>query len=104
MRIAWAFVDTGSRLDEQNPRKTDLKTLVGYALLLVLGGATQSAFADGSRQETIRKILPTVVQIVIEQDGTPVRTGSGVIIGPPAFGVQHRLLCADSQSRRHRSA
>jgi serine protease Do len=68
-------------LGEQTRRETDLKTLVGGALLLVLGGATQPAFADGPRQETIRKILPTVVQIVIEQDGTPVRTGSGVIIG-----------------------
>jgi S1-C subfamily serine protease len=47
----------------------------------VLGGITRPSFADGPRQETIRKILPTVVQIVIEQDGTRVSSGSGVIIG-----------------------
>jgi S1-C subfamily serine protease len=63
------------------PEGKHLKTLVGFALLLVLGGATRPAFADGPRQETIRKILPTVVQVVIEQDGTRVRTGAGVIIG-----------------------
>lgn len=55
--------------------------VAGLVLLLVLGGITRPSFADGPRQETIRKILPTVVQIVMERDGKRVSSGSGVIIG-----------------------
>jgi serine protease Do len=58
-----------------------VKTLAGFVLLLVLGSAAEPVAADGPRRETIRKILPTAVQIVVEQDGARVRTGSGVIIG-----------------------
>jgi S1-C subfamily serine protease len=73
-----------------------VKTLAGFALLLVLGGAAQPAVADGPRQEAIRKILPTVVQIVVEQDGTRVRTGSGVIVGsrPSESGTACYVLTA----------
>jgi S1-C subfamily serine protease len=73
-----------------------VKTLAGFALLLVLGGAAQPAVADGPRQEAIRKILPTVVQIVVEQDGTRVRTGSGVIVGsrPSESGTDCYVLTA----------
>jgi S1-C subfamily serine protease len=73
-----------------------VKTLAGFVLLLVFGGAAQPAFADALRRETIRKILPTAVQIVVEQDGTRVRTGSGVIIGsrPSEAGTDCYVLTA----------
>jgi S1-C subfamily serine protease len=73
-----------------------VKTLRTLALLLVLGGALQPASADGPRKEILGKILPTAVQIVVERDGTRLRTGSGVVIAsrPSAAGSECYVLTA----------
>jgi S1-C subfamily serine protease len=73
-----------------------VKTRTTLALLLVLGGAVQPASADGLRKQILDKILPTAVQIVVERDGTRLRTGSGVVIAgrPSAAGSDCYVLTA----------
>jgi S1-C subfamily serine protease len=73
-----------------------VKTLTTLALMLVLGGAVQPVYADGLRKETLHKILPTAVQIVVERDGARLRTGSGVVIAsrPSAAGSDCYVLTA----------
>jgi hypothetical protein len=57
-----------------------VKRLTTLALLLVLGSPVRPTSADSLRRETLGKISPTAVQIVVVRDGMRLRTGSGVVI------------------------
>jgi S1-C subfamily serine protease len=72
-------------------------TLAGLALVFLVAGAAAPTFAEDSRRELIRKILPSAVQIVLEQDGTQIRAGSGVVLarrGSAGTGVDCYVLTA----------
>jgi S1-C subfamily serine protease len=73
-----------------------LRTLGTVALLLVLGSPVRPASADSLRKEILGRILPTAVQIVVERDGTRLRSGSGVVIAsrPSAGGSDCYVLTA----------
>jgi len=73
------------------------QTLAGLTLVFLVAGAATPTLADESRRELIRKILPSAVQIVLEQDGTQIRAGSGVILtrrGSSGAGVDCYVLTA----------
>ncbi len=57
-----------------------------------LGGCAFVRLWEPSREEVLQRILPSAVQIVIEQhEGRRVRTGSGVVLASQRAG--HRLAC-----------
>src|SRR2546425_2968032 len=65
--------------------------LLGSALLL--GSCTTTRFGEPTREEVLQKILPSAVQVVVEQrEGRRIKSGSGVAIatrrtteGPACF-------------------
>jgi S1-C subfamily serine protease len=62
---------------------------VAFALIvaLLLGGCGMAGLVQPSREELLQRILPSTVQIVIEQqEGRRVRTGSGVILASRRTG------------------
>jgi serine protease Do len=72
------------------------RSLASLALVFLLAGAGTPTLAEESRRELIRKILPSAVQIVLEQDGTQIRSGSGVLLARPSphAGTDCYLLTA----------
>lgn len=47
----------------------------------LLGGCTVARFGEPSREEVLERILPSAVQVIVEQrEGRRVRTGSGVVL------------------------
>jgi len=77
------------------PQRTDRGSRLGTRLALCLalaalstGCAANRLWAPG-REEVVRRILPSTVQVVVEQGGRRFRSGSGVVIAsnPSAQGV-----------------
>jgi S1-C subfamily serine protease len=75
-------------------RFTRPRRLLVLALAAALaGGCAISRLWEPSREEVLQRILPSAVQIVIEQrEGRRVRTGSGVAIGSRGAGDRTRCL------------
>src|SRR5215470_10702439 len=67
---------------------------IGLLLLItaLLGGCALARLWEPSREEVLERILPSAVQVVIEQrEGRRVRTGSGVAVAARRTG--DRLEC-----------
>jgi S1-C subfamily serine protease len=61
------------------PRKIAVGTVIVGALV---SGCALAALREPSREEVLQRILPSAVQIVVEQqEGRRVRTASGVVLG-----------------------
>ena len=71
--------------------------LLVCALLLVLtaGCATDRLWAP-TREEVLQRILPSAVQVVLEQDGRRFRTGSGVVVATRPAGRTTECLVLTS--------
>jgi serine protease Do len=54
--------------------------VLGALILSLSAGCTITSFCRASREEVIRQIVPSSVQIVLERDGQRYRSGSGVAI------------------------
>jgi S1-C subfamily serine protease len=56
--------------------------IVAAAVSILLGGCALQRLWEPSREDVLRRILPSSVQVLVEQqEGRRVRTGSGVAIG-----------------------
>ena len=73
-----------------------VRTIQGLALVAALvtvgaGCATDRLWAP-SREQVIQRILPSSVQVVLEEQGRRFRSGSGVIIAAPPTGPRAECL------------
>lgn len=57
-----------------------LRLAVGPALLVALAGCASGRLWEPTREQVLQTILPSSVQIVLEQDGRRFRSASGVVI------------------------
>jgi len=57
------------------------------APLILVPGCGAARLGEPTREEVLRRILPSAVQIVLEQDGRRFRTGSGVAIAAHPSGA-----------------
>lgn len=53
---------------------------LGVGLLAVGAGCAVAPVAPPTREHTLRQVLPSAVQVVLEQEGRRVRSGSGVVV------------------------
>jgi S1-C subfamily serine protease len=62
--------------------KKALLVVVAAGAVSILGGCTLQRLWEPSREDVLKRILPSSVQVLVEQqEGRRVRTGSGVAIG-----------------------
>jgi serine protease Do len=79
------------------PRGGFGQRLVVGVLLMALGAgcATDRLWAP-TREQVIQRILPSSVQVVLEQDGRRFRSGSGVVIAARRVGARDECLVLTS--------
>jgi hypothetical protein len=70
--------------------------LVGALLLVLTAGCASDRLWAPSREEVLQRILPSAVQVVLEQDGRRFRTGSGVVVATRPTGRTTECLVLTS--------
>jgi S1-C subfamily serine protease len=69
-------------LESNHVRRPRLRPTLslGVGLLAVSTGCAVAPGAPPTREHTLRQVLPSAVQVVVEQEGRRVRSGSGVVL------------------------
>jgi len=76
----WPVVRRLARhLGTRHVRRTRLGPL-GLGVGLLGAGCAVAPIAPPTREHTLRQVLPSAVQVVLEQEGRRVRSGSGVVL------------------------
>jgi serine protease Do len=67
---------------------------LGIGLLALGSGCAIAPIAPLTREQTLRQVLPSTVQVILEQEGRRVRSGSGVVLAvrPSAQGTDCYVL------------